>query len=193
MTTTFAVAFLIGRFSGISKDYSPDYIFQVLHCLAIYRQPLSFLPQTLGKDIICTINKRTINTQVCCGYPSLGSLCRLGFRGSLRRNCHRRVFHVHASCIRCSFVPSFSKADLLGPSKTISQTASKHPDINRLSSPGYSWLASKVDLRGNGNSFIFLGTNLGWLIFPPIAGLLIFSGPGGVGVFLLAFGGQWLH
>ena len=131
--------------------------------------------------------------QVCCGYPSLGSLCRLGFRGSLHRNCHRRVFHVHASCIRCSFVPSFSKADLLGPSKILSQTASKQPDINRLSSPGYSWLASKVDLTGNGNSFIFLGTNLGWLIFPPIAGLLIFSGPGGVGVFLLAFGGECLH
>ena len=53
---------------------------------------------------------------------------------------------------------------------------------------GYSWLASQVDLTGNSNSFIFLGTNLGWLIFPPIAGLIIFSGPGGVGVFLLALG-----
>ena len=59
-------------------------------------------------------------------------------------------------------------------------------------SPGYSWLASKVDLTGNGNSFIFLGTNLGWLIFPPIAGLVIFSGHGGVGVFLLAFGEKCL-
>ena len=73
------------------------------------------------------------------------------------------------------------------------KSANKKCETNSPFSPGYSWLASKVDLTGNGNSFIFLGTNLGWLIFPPIAGLVIFSGPGGVGVFLLAFGEKCPH
>ena len=83
----------------------------------------------------------------------------------------------------------FSTLDIPDASRIINKKFETYSPF----SPGYSWLASKVDLTGNGNSFIFLGTNLGWLIFPPIAGLVIFSGPGGVGVFLLAFGEKCLH
>ena len=134
------------------------------------------------------ISKTTIYTQVCCGYPSLGRLCWLGFRGSLHWNCYRRVFHVYASSVRCPFVFLFYTLDILDAQQIVIKKFETYSPF----SPGYSWLASKVDLTGNGNSFIFLGTNLGWLIFPPIAGLVIFSGPGGVGVFLMAFGEKCL-
>ena len=43
-------------------------------------------------------------------------------------------------------------------------------------------------MTGFRNSVDFLGGNSGWLIFPPVAGLIIFSGPGGVGVYLLSLG-----
>jgi len=124
LTTTFAVAFLTGRFSGIA--------------LSRYLSPAIII---LATNIGCVVG--TLLLAACAGWV------------------------LEALFIGTAIV-GFS---------TSMQVAS-----------GYSWLASKVDLRGNGNSFIFLGTNLGWLIFPPIAGLLIFSGPGGVGVFLLAFG-----
>jgi len=124
LTTTFAVAFLAGRFSGIA--------------LSRYLSPAIII---LATNIGCVVG--TLLLAVCAGW-----VLEVLFIGTA--------------------IVGFS---------TSMQVAS-----------GYSWLASKVDLTGNGNSFIFLGTNLGWLIFPPIAGLVIFSGPGGVGVFLLAFG-----
>jgi len=124
LTTTFAVAFLIGRFSGIALS----------SCLS---PAILILATSLG----CVVG--TLLLAVSAGWLLEG------------------LFIGTAIC-------GFS---------TSMQVAS-----------GYSWLASQVDLTGNSNSFIFLGTNLGWLIFPPIAGLIIFSGPGGVGVFLLALG-----
>ena len=50
---------------------------------------------------------------------------------------------------------------------------------------GYSWLSEQVDLTGNGSSVVFLGTNIGWLVFPPLAGLVFFSSVGPMGVFYL--------
>ena len=50
---------------------------------------------------------------------------------------------------------------------------------------GYSWLASQLDLTGMRGSVVFLGANIGWLVFPPLAGALIFSGPGGVGLYYI--------
>ena len=56
--------------------------------------------------------------------------------------------------------------------------------------PGFAWLADQVDMTGFRNSVVFLGGNSGWLIFPPVAGIIIFSGPGGVGVYLLSLGAK---
>jgi len=53
---------------------------------------------------------------------------------------------------------------------------------------GFAWLADQVDMTGFRNSVVFLGGNSGWLTFPPLAGIIIFSGPGGVGVYLLSLG-----
>merc|ERR1719318_1629613 len=39
---------------------------------------------------------------------------------------------------------------------------------------GYSWLAEHVDLTGRGSSVVFLGANFGWLVFPPLAGMVFF-------------------
>ena len=55
---------------------------------------------------------------------------------------------------------------------------------------GFAWLADQVDMTGFRNSVVFLGGNSGWLIFPPVAGIIIFSGPGGVGVYLLSLGAK---
>ena len=60
--------------------------------------------QQMKSSMNFNISKTTIYTQVCCGYPSLGRLCRLGFRGSLHWNCYRWVFHIYASSVRCPFV-----------------------------------------------------------------------------------------
>jgi len=50
---------------------------------------------------------------------------------------------------------------------------------------GYSWLSEQVDLTGRGSSVVFLGANFGWLVFPPIAGMVFFSSVGPMGVFYL--------
>ena len=47
-------------------------------------------------------------------------------------------------------------------------------------------------MTGFRNSVVFLGGNSGWLIFPPLAGIIIFSGPGGVGVYLLSLGEKFI-
>ena len=57
---------------------------------------------------------------------------------------------------------------------------------------GFAWLADQVDMTGFRNSVVFLGGNSGWLIFPPVAGIIIFSGPGGVGVYLLSLGAKFI-
>jgi len=53
---------------------------------------------------------------------------------------------------------------------------------------GYSWLAEHVDLTGRGSSVVFLGANFGWLIFPPLAGLVFFSPVGPMGIYYLTLG-----
>ena len=53
---------------------------------------------------------------------------------------------------------------------------------------GYSWLADQVDLTGRGSSVVFLGANLGWLVFPPLAGMVFSSSVGPMGVFYLTLG-----
>lgn len=53
---------------------------------------------------------------------------------------------------------------------------------------GYSWLAEQMDLTGFRNSVTFFGGNLGWMVFPPLAGTILLSGPGGVGLYSLALG-----
>jgi len=53
---------------------------------------------------------------------------------------------------------------------------------------GYSWLAEQVDLTGRGSSVVFLGANFGWLVFPPLAGLVFFSSVGPMGVYYLTLG-----
>jgi len=53
---------------------------------------------------------------------------------------------------------------------------------------GYSWLAEQVDLTGRGSSVVFLGANFGWLVFPPLAGLVFFSPVGPMGVYYLTLG-----
>ena len=75
---------------------------------------------------------------------------------------------------------------------------------------GYSWLADQVDLTGPGSSVVFLGANLGWLViiiicyythnnghynkvFPPLAGMVIFSPVGPMGVFYLTLGLSAAH
>ena len=80
---------------------------------------------------------------------------------------------------------------------------------------GYSWLAAQVDLTGPGSSVVFLGANLGWLViitinnkhvindqqndvfnnkvFPPLAGMVIFSPVGPMGVFYLTLGLSAAH
>ena len=46
-----------------------------------------------------------------------------------------------------------------------------------------------MDLTGFRNSVTFFGGNLGWMVFPPLAGSLLLAGPGGVGLYTLALGG----
>ena len=58
---------------------------------------------------------------------------------------------------------------------------------------GYSWLSEQVDLTGNSSSVVFLGTNIGWLVFPPLAGLVIFSSVGPMGVFYLTLAISFAH
>ena len=58
---------------------------------------------------------------------------------------------------------------------------------------GYSWLSEQVDLTGNGSSVVFLGTNIGWLVFPPLAGLVSFSAVGPMGVFYLTLAISCAH
>jgi len=53
---------------------------------------------------------------------------------------------------------------------------------------GYSWLAEHVDLTGRGSSVVFLGANFGWLVFPPLAGMVFFSSVGPMGVYYLTLG-----
>ena len=53
---------------------------------------------------------------------------------------------------------------------------------------GYSWLAEQVDLTGRGSSVVFLGANFGWLVFPPLAGMVFSSPVGPMGVFYLTLG-----
>jgi len=58
---------------------------------------------------------------------------------------------------------------------------------------GYSWLAEHVDLTGRGSSVVFLGANFGWLVFPPLAGLVFFSPVGPMGVYYLTLGLSSAH
>jgi len=53
---------------------------------------------------------------------------------------------------------------------------------------GYCWLAEQVDLTGRGSSVVFLGANTGWLVFPPLAGLVFFSSVGPMGLYYLTLG-----
>ena len=53
---------------------------------------------------------------------------------------------------------------------------------------GYSWLADQVDLTGLTSSVVFLGANCGWLVFPPLAGLVGASPVGLMAVFYLTLG-----
>ena len=46
-------------------------------------------------------------------------------------------------------------------------------------------MSDQVDLTGKGSSVVFLGVNCGWLVFPPLAGLVSFSAVGPMGVFYL--------
>jgi len=58
---------------------------------------------------------------------------------------------------------------------------------------GYSWLAEHVDLTGRGSSVVFLGANFGWLVFPPLAGMVFFSPVGPMGVYYLTLGLSSAH
>eukprot|EP00092_Neocalanus_flemingeri_P035684 GFUD01038850.1.p1 GENE.GFUD01038850.1~~GFUD01038850.1.p1 ORF type:complete len:455 (-),score=72.17 GFUD01038850.1:48-1412(-) len=58
---------------------------------------------------------------------------------------------------------------------------------------GYSWLAEHVDLTGRGSSVVFVGANFGWLVFPPLAGLVFFSSIGPMGLYYLTLGLATAH
>ena len=65
--------------------------------------------------------------------------------------------------------------------------------VSTCHAPGYSWLAGQVDLTGRGSSVVFLGANLGWLVFPPLAGMVIASPIGPMGVFYLTLALSTVH
>jgi len=67
-------------------------------------------------------------------------------------------------------------------------TAAMGFSVSTMFASGYSWLAEQVDLTGSRGGVVFLGANFGWLIFPPIAGAVIFAGPWSVGLFHLSLG-----
>ena len=48
---------------------------------------------------------------------------------------------------------------------------------------GISWLSEYLDLTGRGASVVFLGGYFGWLTAPPLAGLVISSPAGPMGMF----------
>ena len=48
---------------------------------------------------------------------------------------------------------------------------------------GISWLAERLDLTGRGASVVFLGGYFGWLCAPPLAGQVVTSPAGPMGMF----------
>ena len=104
-------------------------------------------------------------SQLSGQLPAVGHHCWLGGGDPLPGHRHHGLLHLHASRLR--------------------QT---NPPSSNTFLPGFAWLADQVDMTGFRNSVVFLGGNSGWLIFPPLAGIIIFSGPGGVGVYLLSLG-----
>ena len=81
---------------------------------------------------------------------------------------------------------------IMGFSISMQVASGNSPSLLAHFLPGFAWLADQVDMTGFRNSVVFLGGNSGWLIFPPVAGIIIFSGPGGVGVYLLSLGAKFI-
>ena len=81
---------------------------------------------------------------------------------------------------------------IMGFSISMQVASGNPPSLLAHILPGFAWLADQVDMTGFRNSVVFLGGNSGWLIFPPVAGIIIFSGPGGVGVYLLSLGAKFI-
>jgi len=58
---------------------------------------------------------------------------------------------------------------------------------------GLSWLSAEVDLTGRSSCIVFLGAYIGWLIFPPLSGIVFFSPIGPMGLYYLTLGITSFH